>query len=243
MTSQERHVTPAEQCFYRSWANREVLNVNRVNVGWGVLAVGKSPQRPRSHRYKIEIELLFSVRLTELKYRSLSVSDPRRVSCGFGGREFWAAGLIIPRGFAYCGLSLRHETKRIWLWRSFSPAFIPSSGDVLTCCSKLRRRFMNWTCVGRGHPCLKERRERPDADVLEVELHDIFMAVLTVNNINMFTMGPRAPSPLFPHCSPVLFCFFLTHMHSGGEKKMTSPQLTIHCTSIGLNGAAQQKVT
>lgn len=48
------------------------------------------------------------------------------------GEGLLGDGVIILQGFAYCGLSLRDKTKRIWLQRSFSPVFIPSSDDVLT---------------------------------------------------------------------------------------------------------------
>lgn len=80
---------------------------------------------------------------------------------------------------------------------------------------------------------------------LEVELHDIFMALLMVNNISMSTMDLRPPTPLF-FSLPTFFSH--TYTARGGEVgeegvKMTSPQLSIHCTSIALNGAAQQKVT
>lgn len=113
----------------------------------------------------------------------------------------------------------------------------------LTSSSKQRQRFRNRLCVGRGHSPLKKRRERPGAAVFPVELHDIFMAVLMVNNISMSTMGLPAPPPSSSLTPPPRLVFF-SHTHAQQrEKKMTSPQLTIHCTSIGLNGAAQQKVT
>lgn len=89
--------------------------------------------------------------------------------------------------------------------------------SVLTSSSKWWRRFKS-TLRGTGSP-VSEGGERPAADVLEVELHDIFMAVLTVNNINMFTMG-SPPLPRFPPQLPAFFFFFShTHAQRWGEKK------------------------
>lgn len=65
----------------------------------------------------------------------------------------------------------------------------------------------------------KKWRECPSADVLEVELHDIFMAALTVNNINMFTMGPLPPTPHFYPYSPAFFFFFSHTCTAVGRKK------------------------
>lgn len=70
-------------------------------------------------------------------------------------------------------------------------------------------------------PSEKEKRcEGPGADVLEVELHDIFMALLTVNNISMFTMH-------FPACLPPLFFLprFFSHTYTAQGKNDLSAAL------------------
>lgn len=98
----------------------------------------------------------------------------------------------------------------------------------------------NQICGGtRSFASNKEKEcEGPGADVLEVELHDIFMALLMVNNISMSTMDLLSPPPHLFFFSPAF-----SHTHTQLREKMTSLQLSIHCTSIGLNGPAQQKVT
>lgn len=57
----------------------------------------------------------------------------------------------------------------------------------------------NQICGGtRSFASNKEKEcEGPGADVLEVELHDIFMALLMVNNISMSTMDLLSPPPPF----------------------------------------------
>lgn len=52
---------------------------------------------------------------------------------------------------------------------------------------------------------------------LEVELHDIFMALLMVNNISMSTMDLPPPQPLHPFFFSLHV--FLTHIHSSGGER------------------------
>lgn len=190
-----------------------MLNVTARSTRVGEFRTRAEIPNISTHWHDSEIELLFSVCETKFKCRLLSASDPRRTSCW--GEGLLGSGVMIPQGLACCGSPLGDRTRRIWLRRSFSLAFFPSSDDVLTSSSKRRRRFKNR--IGTGSTV--SEKCGVNADVLEVELHDIFMAVLTVNNINMFTIGSLAPSPLFFHHYSPAFFFFSHTCTAVGRKK------------------------
>lgn len=137
-----------------------------------------------------------------------------------GGWEFWVAellkGVIIPQGFGYCS----HWDKTKWTGLGSLAVFL----RLLFWCSEKYHRdhIKNQICGGQGEVKKLKGCEGPDADVLEVELHDIFMALLMVNNISMSTMELLAPSSFF--YSPA----FLTHTYTAqGEKwPLCSSQFT-----------------
>lgn len=84
-----------------------------------------------------------------------------------------------------------------------------------------------------------KRDKGPGGDVLEVELCDIFMALLMFNNISMSTMHFSAclPPPFFSLLS------FLTHIHiyttRGGENDLSAALNSLHFYSLEWTGSTK----
>lgn len=122
-------------------------------------------------------------------------------------------------------------------------AFLLVLDDVLTSCSKHHRdHIKNQICAGRGHRHLEKKREceGPGADVLEVELHDIFMALLMVNNISMFTMD--FPACLPPPPQPPFFFLprFFSHTYTAqGKNDLSAAPNSLHFYSPEWTGSTK----
>lgn len=153
-----------------------------------------------------------------------------------------AMGVIVPQGFAYCCLSLQYKNK---------------ADRVRLHCSLLRLLFWRLTIFwqvaqsiigiiwrikfagGQGHSHLTKKRSVKALALMFWKLS--FMTSLwpclwsTTLACLQWTYSP--PPPFF------FFSPAFSHTHTQLREKMTSLQLSIHCTSIGLNGPAQQKVT
>lgn len=117
--------------------------------------------------------------------------------------------------------------------------FYLALNNVLACCSKHHRdNIKNQICGGQGHRHLKKKRvcEDPGTDVLEVELHDIFMAVLMVNKISMSTMD-------FPACPPPTHFFlprFFSHTYTAqGKNDLSAALNSLHFYSPEWTGSTK----
>lgn len=131
---------------------------------------------------------------------------------------------MIPQGFACCGLPLGDKTRRVWLHRSFSLAFIPSSDDVLTSSSKRRWYFMNRICVGQGRLRLKKSGVNvPPLMFWRLSFMTSLWPCLRSTTLTCSQWArsplPRPPFFFFHHYSPAFFFFFShTHAQRWGEK-------------------------